>query len=124
MKSLSYLSIALGVLLAAGCGTIREDDSAVTTLKLSGPAGTRFSGYVARYGVRVEISSETPWTYESPGVTGFEFSKARLDAPMDLETFYDEGNAAQSTQSIVIPAGVPGVRGRVMNHGIEMELLR
>lgn len=124
MKSLSLISIALGVLLATGCGTLREDDSAVTSFNLSGPTGAPFSGYVVRYGQRVDISSVAPWTYESPGITGFQITKASRDVAMNLETFYDEGNAAHSTQSIAIPAGVLGVRGQVLNHGMDMELLR
>lgn len=123
MKSLPLISIALGVFLATGCGTLRQDDSAVTTFTLSGPAGASFSGYIVRYGERVDISSLTPWTYQSPGITGFEITKASRDVAMNLETFYDEGNASHTTQSIAIPAGVRGVRGQVMNHGIDMELL-
>lgn len=123
MKSLSLFSIAVGVLLATGCGTIRRDDSAVTTFQLSGPAGAKFSGYLMQYGERVYISNVTPWTYESPGITGFEITKARRDVAMDLETFYDEGNAAHTSHAIAIPAGVIGVHGQVMNHGMEMELV-
>ena len=124
MKSLSLISIALGVFLATGCGTLREDDSAVTSFRLSGPAGASFSGYLFRYGERVHISNVTPWTYEGPGITGFEINKASREVAMNLETFYDEGNVAHSSQSIAIPAGVAGVRGQVMNHGMEMEIVK
>jgi len=123
MKPLSLFFIAIGVLLATGCGTIRQDDSAVTTFQLSGPAGARFSGYILRYGERVDISDTTPWTYESAGITGFDFRKTSYNVAMNLETFYDAGNAAHSTQAIAIPAGVRGVRGQVMNHELEMELV-
>jgi hypothetical protein len=123
MKSLSCFFMVVGILLATGCGTIRQDDSAVTTLKLSGPAGARFHGYIVRYGERVNISDATPWTYEGQGITGFEITKVSRGVAMDLETFYDAGNVAHSTQSIVIPAGVLGVHGEVMNHDIEMDLV-
>lgn len=102
---------------------MRQDDSAVTTFQLSGPAGAPFAGYLVRYGERVHISNVTPWTYEGSGVTGFEISKASRAVAMDLETFYDEGNVAHISQTIAIPAGVLGVRGRVMNHRMEMELV-
>jgi hypothetical protein len=123
MKSLSLVSIAVALLLATGCGTIRQDNSAVTTLQLSGPPGSPFSGYLVKYGERVKVSNVTPWTYQSQGITGFEFRKADRKAAMDLQTFYDQGNAAHSTQSLAIPAGVLGFRGSVMNHALEMEIV-
>jgi hypothetical protein len=123
MKSLSLFFIGVGVLLATGCGTIRQDNSAVTTLQLSGPPGAPFSGYLVKYGERVKVSNVTPWTYQGQGITGFEFKKADRNVAMDLQTFYDEGNAAHSTQSLAIPSGVIAFRGSVMNHAMEMEVL-
>lgn len=124
MKPLSLFCVVIGVfLLATGCGTVRQDDAAVTSFSLSGPTGARFSGYILRYGERAPISNAMPWTYASPGITGFEIRKASREVAMDLETFYDEGNAAHTMQTITVPAGVLGVRGRVINHEIEMELV-
>ena len=124
MKLLSLFSIAVGVLLATGCGSIRQDDSAVTTLRLSGPAGAPFSGYLVQYGKRVHISNVTPWTYEGSGIAGFEISKSSRNVAMDLEAIHDEGNTAHSSQTtIAVPAGVLDVRGQVMNNAIEMELV-
>lgn len=120
----SQLLIVAGLLLATGCGTLRQDDSAVTTLKLSGPVGARFTGYIVQYSERVKISGVTPWTYQGQGITGFEISKGNRDMAMDLETTYDEGNGARTTQAIGIPAGMSGVHGEVMNHGMDMELVR
>lgn len=116
--------IGIGLLLATGCGTIRQDDSALTTLKVSGSSDAPFTGYLVQHGQRIDISSVTPWTFSGSGISNFQFKKARRYTAINLEVFYDEGKGIHTTDAIAIPAGMTGLQGRVTHHGPEMELLR
>lgn len=124
MKRLFPFLTGISLLLAAGCGTIRQDDSAVTTLKLSGSPGTPFTGYVMQHGERIDISNVTPWTFSGSGVSDFQFKKTRRDSAINLDTFYDQGKGVQTTDAMVSPAGMTGLQGRVTYYGPELELLR
>jgi hypothetical protein len=123
MRHLYLLFIGVGILLTTGCATTSRNNSGVTTLKLSGSAGIPFTGFYVRDGQHVDVADVIPWTFKSAGITTFEFKKTKPDAAIEFEAFYDESVGAHTTQAMAIPSGVVGLRGRVMHHGLSIELL-
>ena len=123
MRHLYLLIIGVGILLTTGCATITRTNSGVTTLKLSGSAGVPFTGLYVRDGQRVLVSDVTPWTFNSAGITMFEFRKTKPDDTIMFEGFYDEIDGAHVIQANAMPLGVACLRGRVIHHGLSMRIL-
>jgi hypothetical protein len=101
--------------LRRGPGTAR--------VELAGAAGSPFTGYYIRDGQRVAVSGVLPWSFQSPGISEFEFRKLH---PADSFTFtahYDEPGGIHGVHLIVVPSGDIGLRDKFYEHGMHTEKL-
>ena len=89
-----------------------------TTIKLSGVAGTSFTGDYVRDRQRVVVSGVIPWSLHSAGISEFEFRKANPEDSFAFVAHYDDASGAHAEQSREVPSGVPGVRGKIQDHGL------
>jgi hypothetical protein len=95
------LAISTGLLLLTGCAT--------TTMKLSGTAGSAFSGHYVLRGATNTLSGSVPMEVEISGIDSLqscEFRKARLDDTLVLEIYQGK---RQTLRAPVSP-GTLGVR--------------
>jgi hypothetical protein len=92
-----------------------------TSVQLSGTSGASFTGYYVRDGRRVAVSGVLPWSFDTVGVSKFEFRKGRADELFAFAAHYDETGGAHAMQSRDLAPGVVGIRGRVHHHGLSTE---
>jgi hypothetical protein len=89
-----------------------------TIFQLSGTAGTIFTGYYVQDGRRVPVSGVLPRSFDSAGVSKFEFRKIHPDQRLAFAAQYDETAGAHAMQLSELAPGVLGIRGQVQNHGL------
>jgi hypothetical protein len=65
----------VGLLLTTGI-TLFWPGAGTTSIQLSGPAGTHFTGFYVQGGQRVDVAATLPWSLQRAGITQFEFRKA------------------------------------------------
>jgi hypothetical protein len=116
----------LSVLLLVACAAIlwqRSGTPGTTDIRLSGVAGTAFTGYIICSGRRTDESSDLPHWVHLNGITEFEYRKVHSDDKVTFEAHYYEGRAKEAAQSIVIvlAPGILGIRGHIQGHGFSVE---
>jgi hypothetical protein len=112
MKKLKAISLSLAVLLLF-CGIVflwPNSNTGITKIKLTGIAGTAFSGSYVQEGHRTQIAGVLPWELERRNVTQFEFRKHK---PEDLFRFeIDHSCVGHSLQTGPVDSAA-GMRVRV-----------
>jgi hypothetical protein len=95
---------------------------ATTRFELAGVAGSSFTGYYVRDGQRVAVSGVLPWSFQSVGISEFEFRKLHPEDSFTFTAHYDEPREA-AEQVIVVPPGDLGLRDIFHDHGMHTEKL-
>jgi hypothetical protein len=119
MKKITVVAIVLLVVLLIVSVPLFSPSTVTgtTSFRFSGTAGTTFTGYYVRDGRRVPVSGVLQWSFDSAGVTKFEFRKTHPDQRLAFAAHYDEATGAHAMQSTELAPGALGIRGLVQNHG-------
>ena len=112
------LSFVMGIALfwlRRGPGTTR--------IELAGIAGSPFTGYYVRDGQRVAVAGVLPWSFQSLGISEFEFRKLHPEDSLTFTAHYDEPGGMHGVHVIVGPSGETGLRDKFYEHGMHAEKL-
>src|SRR5580698_683068 len=112
-KSISIVVGSLIILFVIGIALhwLRRGPG-TTRVELAGVAGSPFTGYYVRDGQRVAVAGVLPWSFQSPGISEFEFRKLHPEDSLTFTAHYDEPGGMHGVHVIVVPSGEIGLRDK------------